>query len=214
MAWSNLETLTSLKLPRKDWCTLRLEPLITRAQRFGWISLMTTDQIFGAWVAYFMKWLLWCHHSELQAWLVWAKKLQEEFTTQFQSISHLISKTLSRLVFKLNLRTDLNAIKFSQLQAYLTTWQEHLKSLIFKRAKMTNQWTCWPLLGAQETSVKSLTDCHNLSTSQEGLKGHNPWPLSQSRRSKPRSHPIKLPNLSRILSQRSYNPNRNKKGGL
>lgn len=67
--WSRWVILMYLKLLRKAWCIPKLELLTMLVQKFGKISHMTTKVTFGVSVVSSMKWLLWCHHSELPVWL-------------------------------------------------------------------------------------------------------------------------------------------------
>ena len=77
MAWLRWVTSTFQKLLRKVSYKRRLGPHTTQAQRCGKTSHTTTRVTFGVWDAYFMRWLLFSHHSERQACKVSVKKLSE-----------------------------------------------------------------------------------------------------------------------------------------
>jgi hypothetical protein len=85
-----------------------------QAQKFGTINHTTTRVTFGAWAAFYMKWLLYCLHLEQQVCKHSAKKLREEFTQQFLPISVKTWGKLFLCVSKSILKKDHHVTKFCQ----------------------------------------------------------------------------------------------------
>lgn len=135
--------------------------------------------------------------------------------TQFQSISLLIFKMLSKSVFRSNHPTDHLVKKFLQLQAFSTIWQEPSRSLIYKKRIKNRLLTSLLPLDAQETLDRSLTDFQNLNINQLGSRGLNLWLLNQLKELTVcwnlKEKWIKLLNQSTILSQKNSKVNKSKK---
>lgn len=98
----NWVTWMCQKWLRRVYCTHKLGRLIMLVQKFGKINLMIVNRIFGLWVVFYMKFVLWSLLLELMIWKVCIRKWREGCILKFLRILARIWAMLLELCCKCN----------------------------------------------------------------------------------------------------------------
>ena len=115
---------------KSKWHTLKQELLIMQVLKFGKMSLMMQDQIFGHLDVSFIKCVLFIHHFRAKILKVFTRKSRKENIQKFLINIRLNFLTLSTVVFIKILSKDRQPKNLSSID--LVLWIKSVMNMVFQ----------------------------------------------------------------------------------